>query len=97
VAKKKSESKVASVNGSSTSAVAAVNAVPSSVSAPPAGWVAPEKIGKKGKRPKNGLTLVAPDLASELRKNASAISAELGPKPPAALDVRFGTDVVCAR
>ena len=79
----KKSAKVSSVSVPATPAmpaVAPVNPVPTNVSAPPEGWNEPKKIGKKGRRPKNGLPLVAPDLAAELRKNASAISQELGPK-----------------
>jgi hypothetical protein len=61
-------------------AIASVHPVPTSVSAPPAEWLAPEKLGKKGRRPKHGLILAAPTLATELQTNAAAIAAELGPK-----------------
>jgi hypothetical protein len=78
---KKIVSKVATVTESTTPAtVASVNPVPANVSAPPAGWVEPSKLGRKGRRPKNGLPLAATGLAGELRKNAAALVQELGPK-----------------
>ncbi|MGO9000051.1 MAG: hypothetical protein ACLQVI_42535 [Polyangiaceae bacterium] len=79
---KKVVSKVAPLVTESTTpaTVASVNPVPTSVSAPPEGWVEPKKLSKKGRRPRNGLTLAAAGLSSELRTNATAISAELGPK-----------------
>jgi hypothetical protein len=54
--------------------------IPTGVSAPPDGWVEPARLGKKGRRPKNGLPLAAASLTSELRKNAPALIQELGPK-----------------
>jgi hypothetical protein len=83
------------VNETATPAIAVVNPVPAQVSAPPGTWVKPDKIGNKGRRPKNGLTLVAPELAAELLKNATAIRQELGPKAvdPAQLASALGTAV----
>jgi hypothetical protein len=104
--KKKSVSKKAapSVTESTTPAtVADVNPVPTTVSAPPAGWVAPAKIGRKGRRPKNGLTLAATSLSAELKTNAKAIAQELGPKAvdpqqvAAALDTANGWDAAEAK
>ena len=104
--KKKTLSKKAapSVTESTTPAtVASVNPVPTNVSAPPAGWVAPLRIGKKGRRPKNGLPLAAVALASELKANAPAIAQELGPKAcdpqqvAAALDTANGWDAAEAK
>lgn len=69
---------------------------PASITAPPEGWVEPKKLGRKGRRPRNGLTLAAPGLAAELRAHASALAAELGPKAvdpsqvAAALDLASG-------
>ena len=59
---------------------ASINSAPTNVSAPPETWVETDKIGKKGRHPRNGLPLVAPAVADELRKNATALSQELGPK-----------------
>jgi hypothetical protein len=104
--KKKTVSKktAPSVTESTTPAtVADVNPVPASVSAPPTGWVEPEKIGRKGRRPRNGLPLAAVALASELKTNAKAIAAELGPKAvdpqqvAAALDTANGWDAAEAK
>jgi hypothetical protein len=104
--KKKTASKKAapSVTESTTPAtVADVNPVPTSVSAPPAGWVEPAKIGRKGRRPRNGLPLAAVALASELKTNAKAIAQELGPKAvdpqqvAAALDTANGWDAAEAK
>ncbi len=104
-AKKKIVSNVAPVVTESTTpaVVASVNPIPSSVSAPPAGWVAPTKLGRRGRRPKNGLTLVAPDLADEFRKNAQALLEELGPNAvdpqqlAAALDAAIAWEGVDAK
>ena len=104
--KKKIASKKAapSVTESTTPAtVADVNPVPTSVSAPPTGWVEPAKIGRKGRRPRNGLPLAAVALASELKANAAAIAQELGPKAcdpqqvAAALDTANGWDAAEAK
>ena len=78
--KKKVVSKVAPVAPELTApaAVASVNPIPTTVSAPPDGWVEPERLGRKGRRPKTGLTLVAPDLVAELRTSAPALLTELG-------------------
>ena len=77
------KSKVASVSVPKTPAItagAAIHPVPTNVSAPPAGWVEPAKLGRKGRRPKNGLTHVASTLSAELRTNAVALVEEIGPK-----------------
>jgi hypothetical protein len=104
--KKKTVSKKAapSVTESTTPAtVASVNPVPTTVSEPPAGWVAPVRIGKKGRRPRNGLTLAATSLAAELKTNAKAIAQELGPKAvdpqqvAAALETANGWDAAEAK
>lgn len=50
------------------------------VGGPPEGWVKPVKLGIRGRRPKDGLPLVASQLAEELRTNAAALLQELGPK-----------------
>ncbi len=63
-----------------TAAATAVHPIPTNVSAPPEGWVDPPKLGRKGRRPKNGLTLAATTVAGELRDKAAALVAELGPK-----------------
>jgi hypothetical protein len=78
--KKKVVSEVAPVAPESTTpaSVASVNPIPTTVSAPPDAWIAPERLGRKGRRPKTGLTLVAPDLVAELRTSAPALLAELG-------------------
>jgi len=84
--RKKSDPKIGSnvapsVTESTTpAAIASVNPVPSSVSTPPAHWVEPARLGRKGRRPRDGLNLVAPSLAADLRANASALSQELGSK-----------------
>ncbi len=100
---KKSESKVVSVAQSNVPAEAAsTNPVPTNVSVPPSGWVAPARLGE-GRRPKNGLTLAASELAGELRTNASALLQELGSKAvdpqqlAAALDAANGWDGVDAK
>ncbi len=72
----------ATTSATATPATASVHPVPTNVSAPPAGWVEPEKLGRKGRRPRNGLTLAAPTLADELRQNGAALAKELGPKAP---------------
>jgi hypothetical protein len=78
--KKPSTVSTASVPVTPAASVASANPVPTNISAPPEGWNVPSRLGKKGRRPKHGLTLAAADLAGELRKNAPAIFQELGPK-----------------
>jgi hypothetical protein len=63
-----------------SAASAKPNPIPTNVSAPPEGWNVPTRLGKKGRRPTHGLNLGAADLAGELRKNATALLQELGPK-----------------
>jgi hypothetical protein len=78
--KKPSTVTSASVPVTPATTVASTNPIPTTVSSAPEGWVEPKRLGKKGRRPKHGLSLAAADLATELRKNAAAISQELGPK-----------------
>jgi hypothetical protein len=97
-------SKVTSAQVSATSASpippasAIINPIPTSVSEPPQGWVQPVKLGRRGRRPKNGMNLSAPTLAAELRESGSALAQELGPKAvdpqqlAAALDQAYGWD-----
>ena len=56
-----------------------VDAVPANVTAPPQGWVKPAKIGRRGRHPSIGLSIVTPALVAELREKAKALSSELGP------------------
>jgi hypothetical protein len=81
--KAKKPSEVTSTSAGTTPATgvsAGPQVIPTNVSTPPDGWVDPQRIGRKGRRPRNGLPLVAEGLSAELRKNAPAIVQELGPK-----------------
>jgi hypothetical protein len=66
---------------SNTPANAGIDPVPQNLPAVPKGRLpVSDKIGRKGRRPRNGLNEVATGLAKELRDNAPALRAELGPK-----------------
>jgi hypothetical protein len=76
---KKSAIKSSVPSTAAAPAAASPNPIPTTVSAPPKGWVAPERLGKKGRRPNNGLSIAAVDLAGELQEKGTALAAELGP------------------
>ena len=79
VTKASKVTEVATDAPSTAPANAGTNPVPA-VAKPPTSWVPTAKIGKKGRRPKKGLSIAAPGLVAELRKNPSGLSQELGPK-----------------